>query len=134
MAVVGSGHSAINTLLDLLRLRDDAPNTEVVWVLRGDNLRKVYGGGEDDQLPARGQLGMRIKAAVEAGALEIAAPFRIQQVEAVGGQLRLCSESESLRVDEIIAAPARAPTTPCCANCAWTLTRLWRAAAPWRRS
>ena len=109
VAVVGSGHSAINTLLDLLRLRDDAPHTEVVWVLRGDNLRKVYGGGEDDQLPARGQLGMRIKAAVEAGALEIAAPFRIQQVEAVGGQLQLRSETGSLRVDEIIACTGARP-------------------------
>ncbi len=109
VAVVGSGHSAINTLLDLLRLRDEAPRTEVVWALRGSNLRKVYGGGADDQLPARGQLGMRIKAAVEAGALEIAAPFRIRRLESDGEELLLHSDTGSLRVDEIIACTGARP-------------------------
>ena len=109
VAVVGSGHSAINTLLDLLRLRDDAPASEVVWALRGDNMQKLYGGGIDDQLPARGQLGMRIKAAVEAGALEIAAPFPITQVEKVGAQLQLSSGENRLRVDEVIVCTGARP-------------------------
>ncbi|MCY4465825.1 MAG: NAD(P)-binding domain-containing protein [Chloroflexi bacterium] len=109
VAVVGSGHSAINTLLDLLRLRDDSPATEVVWALRGDNMQKLYGGGTDDQLPARGQLGMRIKAAVEAGALEIAAPFPITRVEEAGEQLQLFSDNERLRVDEVIVCTGARP-------------------------
>ena len=73
--VVGSGHSAINVLLDLISLRAEHPRTEVIWVMRGSNMQQVYGGGENDALPARGQLGSRIKAAVEAGALRIVAPF-----------------------------------------------------------
>ena len=108
IAVVGSGHSAINTLLDLLQLRESATATEVVWAMRGDNLSKVYGGGADDQLPARGQLGLRIQAAVESGALEIAAPFPIDRVSLDGSQLRLQSENRSLLADEaIVCAGAR---------------------------
>ena len=91
--VVGSGHSAINTLLDLINLRDEHPQTEIVWVMRSGNLQKVYGGGEGDALPARGQLGMRIEAAVNAGALQIVAPFAITHVDADGYKLRLHGET-----------------------------------------
>ena len=111
--VVGSGHSAINCLLDLMRLRDEAPATEIVWLMRGDNLQKVYGGGEADALEARGQLGLRIKAAVEAGALEIAAPFRIGRVEAEGAGLRVYGAADggedSVYADEIIACTGARP-------------------------
>ena len=109
VAVVGSGHSAINTLLDLLQLRESASATEVVWAMRGDNLRKVYGGGADDQLPARGQLGLRIQAAVESGALEIAAPFPIDRVSQDGSRLRLHSENRSLLADEVIVCAGARP-------------------------
>lgn len=109
VAVAGSGHSAINTLLDLLRLRGDAPATEVVWALRSDNTSKLYGGGAEDQLPARGQLGMRIKAAVEAGALEIAAPFPVTRIARVGEKLQLYSDHKWLRVDEVIVCTGARP-------------------------
>ena len=111
--VVGSGHSAINALLDLLDLRADYPATEIIWVMRGGNLHKVYGGGENDGLPARGQLGLRIKAAVAAGALEIVAPCFITHVETDGDQLILRgqvdgAESE-VAADEIIACTGARP-------------------------
>lgn len=111
--VVGSGHSAINALLDLIRLRDEAPRTEIIWVMRGDNLLKVYGGGAADALPARGQLGLRIKAAVDAGALEIAAPFAISQLYADGERLTVIgdarSREERLTADEIIVCAGARP-------------------------
>ena len=111
--VVGSGHSAINVLLDLIDLRVDNPSTKIVWVLRGGNLQKVYGGGEADALAARGQLGMRIQAAVAAGALEIAAPFSIVAVEAAGEGLRvtgdLDGEERHLHADEIIVCTGARP-------------------------
>ncbi len=111
--VVGSGHSAINTLLDLIDLRADYPRATITWVMRGDNLRKVYGGGEDDALQARGQLGMRIKAAVEAGALEIAAPFAITHVESNGEHLTLRGQQDgrekTLSAAEIIACAGARP-------------------------
>jgi cation diffusion facilitator CzcD-associated flavoprotein CzcO len=37
VAVLGAGHSAIGTLIDLTRLKEEAPTTEVVWLLRGNN-------------------------------------------------------------------------------------------------
>lgn len=107
--VVGSGHSAINALLDLLNLRRQVGAGAIVWAMRSDNLRKVYGGGDADALPARGQLGSRIRAAVEAGALEIAAPFAINRVEADSSQVLLHSAERSLPADEIIACTGSRP-------------------------
>jgi len=111
--VVGSGHSAINALLDLIRLREGHPQTDIIWVMRSRNLQKVYGGGEDDALAARGQLGLRIKAAVAAGALQIAAPFPPTHVSAEGDRLLLRSEfdglAESLSADEIIVCTGARP-------------------------
>ena len=111
--VVGSGHSAINSLLDLIDLRAEHPTTAIAWVMRGRNLQKVYGGGDADALQARGQLGMRIKTAVEAGALEIAAPFAITHVESNGGRLALRGQQDgkekTLSADEIIACAGARP-------------------------
>ena len=52
--VVGSGHSAFNAILDLVALRDSEPATQIVWAIRGGAPGRKYGGGGDDQLPARG--------------------------------------------------------------------------------
>jgi thioredoxin reductase len=111
--VVGSGHSALNALLDLAMLRQDHPQTTIYWAVRGRNLRKVYGGGTDDALPARGQLGVRLKALVDAGGLTILSPFRLHEIQATSGGLSVCGESDSgmtaVEVDEIIAATGARP-------------------------
>ena len=60
---VGAGHSAANVLLDLARLAEEAPGTRLIWVVRGTNLARVYGGGDADQLPARGELGCAARQA-----------------------------------------------------------------------
>lgn len=111
--VVGSGHSAINVLLELANLKQDYPETQALWVMRGTNLQKVYGGQEDDALEARGQLGTRIQAAVNAGTIEIVAPFRVTQIEQVRGSLHVTGETDSdphtVSVDEIIACTGSRP-------------------------
>lgn len=111
--VVGSGHSAINVLLDLINLRREISSGEIVWLMRSDNLRRVYGGGENDALPARGQLGLRIQAAVEAGALEIVAPFAITSVHTDGSRLRVRDDSNGVKrqvdADQIIACTGSRP-------------------------
>ncbi len=108
--VLGSGHSAINCLLDLISLGGE---TEVVWLMREDNLRKVYGGGEQDALAARGQLGLRVKAAVEAGALEIVAPLHVAGVAAEGAGLRVGGDindaESSVYADELIVCTGARP-------------------------
>ena len=65
--VVGSGHSAFNAILDLVALRDSEPATEIVWAIRGGAPGRKYGGGGDDQLPARGALGAAVRDLVADG-------------------------------------------------------------------
>src|SRR5262249_4796827 len=59
--VVGAGHSAANALLDLARLAEDEPLTSFLWATRGTDLVRIYGGGDADQLPARGELGAQTR-------------------------------------------------------------------------
>ncbi len=111
--VVGSGHSAINALLELVRLQESAPDTMIYWAMRSTNLQRVYGGGDNDGLAARGSLGTRIKNAVAAGKVEIIAPFYIQALRTVENSLSVESNTPdggvSLVVDEIIAATGARP-------------------------
>ncbi len=111
--VVGSGHSALNALLDLAALAQTAPDTAILWAMRGDNLRRVYGGGADDALPARGRLGTRMQEAVEAGVVRIVSPFRIREVTGAEAGLNVTGETDhgaqTLEVDEIIVATGARP-------------------------
>ncbi|WP_405535846.1 NAD(P)-binding domain-containing protein [Streptomyces sp. NBC_00075] len=104
-AVVGSGASAFTALALLADLAEREPGTHAVWVLRRGIGADTYGGGEADQLPARGALGLRAKAAVEAGHASAVTGFRTQAVEREGDRLTLVAEDgRSLPpVDEIIA-------------------------------
>ena len=75
--VVGAGHSAANTLINLAELAQHEPDTRILWAVRGPSAAKAYGGGDADGLPARGQLGGRLRALVEAGRVELHAGFGI---------------------------------------------------------
>lgn len=111
--VVGGGHSAINALLELVELQKQHEDTRISWVLRTNNMQRVYGGGDDDQLPARGALGNRIRAAVEAGIVTIIAPFRIRQISSdldgvmVTGDCN--GQSDYVVVDKIITVTGARP-------------------------
>jgi thioredoxin reductase len=113
--VVGSGHSAINALLELAELQQDEPQTEIYWAMRGTNLKRVYGGGEDDALPARGRLGTRIQAHVKAGNIQIVSPFRIREIapSVDGLGVDVIGERpygiDAVQVDEIIASTGARP-------------------------
>ena len=111
--VVGSGHSAVNALLDLAELQREQTSTTIFWVMRGTNLQRVFGGGSNDALPARGSLGTRIQAQVDSGAITILSPFRIREIaESVDG-IAVTGETDSLlstvTVDEIIATTGARP-------------------------
>lgn len=80
--VVGSGHSAINAALALLALQDEEPNTKVLWALRRNRIAKLLGGGLNDQLPERGALGLAAKRAIDAGRLQMLAPFAATRLTA----------------------------------------------------
>ncbi|MBU2091996.1 MAG: NAD(P)-binding domain-containing protein, partial [Alphaproteobacteria bacterium] len=83
--VVGSGHSAINVVLDLLILRQQAEGTAITWAVRRADTTRLWGGGAADALPARGDLGSRARNAVDSGEITLLAPFRATGVDGVEG-------------------------------------------------
>ena len=111
--VVGSGHSAINALLELAQLKHERPQTTILWAMRGTDLRRVLGGGTDDALPARGRLGTRIQAQIDAGTIQMLTPFRVVEIKDDGQALEVIGETptgtETVWVDEIIAATGARP-------------------------
>jgi thioredoxin reductase len=112
--VVGAGHSAANVLLDLARLAERNPATSIVWATRGENLMRVYGGGGADQLPARGELGARLKALVDSGRVTLVAGFSVVRVRTAGGQVMVEGETASgLReigpIDRIVVTTGQRP-------------------------
>ncbi len=100
-AVVGSGASAFTALAQLADLAERTEGTHAVWILRRGIGTDTYGGGEADQLPARGALGLRAKAAVENGHASAVTGFRTAAVErADAGGLVLVSE-DGRRLDPV---------------------------------
>ena len=112
--VVGAGHSAANTLLNLAALADAEPGTRIVWAIRGADPGTAYGGGEADQLPARGQLGADLRRLVDAGVLELVTGFAVTALEVEGDHVAVVGETPAgpLRiagVDNVAAATGFRP-------------------------
>ncbi len=106
-AVLGAGHSAAGTLIELTHLKSQAPGTEVVWLLRGDNPAKAFGGGANDKLAARGELGLALSALVDAGKIRVETGFSLNSIDRAGERLRLSTGGccgRSLAADELIVA------------------------------
>lgn len=93
VVVVGSGHSAMTSVIELAAVAKANPGTVVTWVLRrgvvNDN---AFGGGEADALPQRGALGLRSREAVDAGLVTLVTGFRVEQVEAGEAHIVLVSD------------------------------------------
>ncbi|HVK24529.1 MAG TPA: NAD(P)-binding domain-containing protein [Actinokineospora sp.] len=104
IAVAGSGHSALTALVTLAGLAQENPGAEILWLLRRGAVGTVFGGGEADQLPARGALGLRAQAAAEAGHVRTVTGFRTATVERVADTLVLESfDGHKLDpVDEVV--------------------------------
>jgi thioredoxin reductase len=111
--VVGAGHSAAGNLLALTTLAEHEPGTRVAWAVRGKDLRRLFGGGENDGLPARGELGARMRTLVEQGRLELHLGFGIREVVAGPQGLSVfavdASKAAIEGIDEIIASTGARP-------------------------
>ncbi|WP_347860826.1 NAD(P)-binding domain-containing protein [Salimicrobium sp. PL1-032A] len=105
--VVGSGHSAINALLELSGLE----GTTVHWSLRKQNVEETYGGMEDDALPGRGALGTRIKELVDSGRVLVHEDFHVTALYSSAGRMDVWSRQDSVveGIDEIIAVTGSRP-------------------------
>ncbi|WP_405832890.1 FAD-dependent oxidoreductase [Streptomyces sp. NBC_01176] len=100
-AVVGSGASAFTVLAALAALAEDEPGTHAVWILRRGISGSTFGGGEADELPARGALGLAAKAAVDNGYADAATGFRTEAIERhTDGRLILVGE-DGRRLDPV---------------------------------
>ncbi len=116
VAVIGGGHSAMQAALDLMKLQDERPQTEVIWLMRKTNLQDAFGGGKEDALPARGELGNRTRRAIQYGNLTLTTPFLIRRIEkessgSTGIVLTGLKNGvvEKLTIDEIIATTGFRP-------------------------
>lgn len=108
--VVGSGHSAAGTVQSLVDLGADAPATTVTWLLRRPNVDLLFGGGEADQLEARGDLGERLRKLVEDEVVDLRTGFAVERVSSSDGVLSVESVSGSVaHADEIIVATGSRP-------------------------
>ncbi|GAA2919727.1 NAD(P)-binding domain-containing protein [Streptomyces argenteolus] len=101
IAVIGSGASAFTALAVLAALAKDEPGTHAVWILRRGISGSTFGGGQADQLPARGALGLAAKAAVDQGHADAVTGFRTEAVErADDGRIVLVAE-DGRRLDPV---------------------------------
>ncbi|WP_144663321.1 FAD-dependent oxidoreductase [Paenarthrobacter nicotinovorans] len=101
--VVGAGHSAANTLISIADLAKDEPDTRILWAVRGATAEKVYGGGDADGLPARGQLGGRVRRLVEAGKIELHTTFGIASLKTLdSGVIIEAVDGRTIEADVIV--------------------------------
>ncbi|MSP81726.1 MAG: flavoprotein [Alphaproteobacteria bacterium] len=112
--VVGCGHSAVGTLIDLATLASSPLGTRIHWAHRRRDLAAVFGGGAKDELPERSAVGRKLKTMVDSGAFEAHAPFLIDAIEREpDGSLRvigaLGGSPHTIAVDEIIVATGLRP-------------------------
>lgn len=114
VAVVGGGHSAINTLLDLAKLKETDSNMGIIWLMRKKSVEEAYGGEENDQLEARGALGKQIHQLIDAGQIEVVTPFMIEGLSKTDGKININGtadgESKEIQgIDEIIVNTGARP-------------------------
>jgi thioredoxin reductase len=110
VAVVGSGHSALNTLLDLVTLRAEVPTTEIVWIVRRPPTARAFGGGAADALPARGALGQHARELLERGLVTLVVG-RIAAVSRTAAGVAIQDEAGHAlaEVDEVVAVTGYRP-------------------------
>lgn len=114
--VVGAGHSAANAILSLVELAEESRATRVAWSTRGQDLKRVFGGGDADGLPARGALGARLRELVASGRLELVTGFSILAItrSSHGGTLEVSGLRDGAphrmgNIDTVIAATGQRP-------------------------
>jgi hypothetical protein len=113
--VAGAGHSAAGNLLALAKLAQSDPRTQIVWTIRGRNFARIFGGGENDGLAARGALGARLRRLVDEGRLEVRADFKVESIRREAGALVVegrgtdGSPGRIEAVDEIVVSAGSRP-------------------------
>ena len=108
--VVGSGHSAIGSVLELTELTKES-DTQVAWAVRKTDPSRLWGGGGADELKARGALGTRVYEAVHSGAVTLLQGLSISALRNQGDGVVVVDvdRTEQVEVDEIVVATGSRP-------------------------
>ena len=109
--VVGSGHSAIGSVLHLTELAASEPGTLVAWAVRKKDPRKLWGGGEADEIAERGKLGTLVADAVQRGAVTLLTGLSISALREneAGIEVVDVEGKGQVVVDEIVVATGSRP-------------------------
>jgi thioredoxin reductase len=108
--VVGSGHSAQQTLLALAQLAEQEPETRLFWAIRRPAAQQMFGGGANDGLPERGLIGTRSQSLVERGQVRLVTGVQIEALKRTAEGMVIAGEEERIGpVDEIIATTGFRP-------------------------
>ncbi|MFY2791293.1 NAD(P)-binding domain-containing protein [Rhodococcoides fascians A21d2] len=100
IVIAGSGHSALTAIIGFAELAARHPGTKLTWAVRRGVTAEVFGGGEADELAARGALGLRAKKAVDDGYLTVVSGFRTEEVAPQGDQVTLIGDSGA-RIEDV---------------------------------
>jgi hypothetical protein len=116
IAVAGSGHSAINVLIDLARVRQETGTGTITWLLRGtvSDGAAVNAGALSAVLPARGELTGKAGELVRSGAVVAVRGFHTEQIsELASGSLLIRSvnggRSSVVEADELVVCTGFRP-------------------------
>lgn len=100
--VLGAGHSAAGNVIALSELALQATGTQVVWAVRSENIARTLGGGANDGLAARGQLGTTLRELVTTGKVALQLGFGVEALTEREGKLEIAGRS-NLEVDRLVS-------------------------------
>jgi thioredoxin reductase len=88
ITVVGAGHSAANTLINLSTLIQTSPDTTVTWVIRNRSAVRVF-TSDDDELAGRASLGSKVQKLVDFGVIAVVDGFEIVELAKSGDRVTI---------------------------------------------
>lgn len=110
--VVGAGHSAANTLINLATLAREEPGTTITWAIRNSTAVRVS-SSDDDELPARASLGERVQRLIASGTIDRIDGFEIVRLAASDGGVDIIGTRagglETLHADVVVNATGFRP-------------------------
>lgn len=104
--VIGAGDSAFNAVNELTAIAKEHPGTKITWAIRRAVSTNTFGGGEADELPERGALGVRARKAVQDGSVELVTGFRTERVD---GATVLAEDGRAIEADQVVVLTGYRP-------------------------
>lgn len=112
ITVVGAGHSAANTLINLSTLIQTSPSTTVSWVIRNKKAVRVF-TADDDELSGRSSLGTKVQKLIDFGVITVIDQLEIIGLTKNGNQVEVtglrAGNVETLTTDLIVNATGFRP-------------------------